>query len=79
VAKRKKADAKALRPPEPLSDAHGLSKFDSGEPSLDDWLRRRALKNEASGGSRTYAVCAGSGKRVAAYYWSSPLKLIQFS
>lgn len=52
--------------PEKLSAEHDLSVFDSGEPALDDWLRRRALQNEASGASRTYVVCAG--KRVVGYY-----------
>lgn len=48
----------AIRPPEKLSATHDLSDFDSGEPILDEWLRRRALHNEASGSSRTYVVCA---------------------
>jgi len=52
--------------PEKLSPEHDLSEFDSGEPVLDEWLRRRALQNEASGASRTYVVCAG--KRVVGYY-----------
>jgi GNAT superfamily N-acetyltransferase len=56
----------AIRPPEKLSAAHNLSDFDSGEPVLDDWLRRRALHNEASGASRTYVVCMG--KTVVGYY-----------
>src|ERR1017187_4178265 len=56
----------ALRPPEKLSPAHELSGFDSGEPALDDWLRRRAAQNEASGASCTYVVCAGT--KVAGYY-----------
>ena len=55
-----------IGPPEKLSAAHDLSGFDSGEPVLDDWLRRRALRNEESGASRTYVVCAG--KRVIGYY-----------
>lgn len=55
-----------IRPPEKLSATHEVSGFDSGEPVLDDWLRRRALKNEASGASRTYVVCAG--KTVVGYY-----------
>jgi GNAT superfamily N-acetyltransferase len=33
---------------------------------LDDWLRRRAGQNEASGASRNYVVCVG--KRVIGYY-----------
>ncbi len=31
-----------LSPPEPLADNHDIESFASGEPSLDDWLRRRA-------------------------------------
>ena len=56
----------AIGRPEKLSPEHDLSEFDSGEPVLDEWLRRRALQNEASGASRTYVVCAG--KRVVGYY-----------
>lgn len=52
--------------PEKLSAKHDMSGFDSGEPVLDEWLRRRALQNEASGASRTYVVCAE--KRVVGYY-----------
>ena len=55
-----------IDPPERFSTRHDVSKFESGEPSLDDWLRRRALNNEASGASRTYVVCAG--RRVLGYY-----------
>lgn len=54
-----------LRPPEPLTDDHQTDGFDSAEPALDDWLRRRALANQASGATRTYVVC--EGKRVVAY------------
>ena len=55
-----------LSPPELLSDGHQTDSFDSGEPVLDDWLRRRARANQASGASRTYVVCEGT--RVAAHY-----------
>ncbi len=55
-----------LGPPEKLSAEHAVSAFDSGEPALDDWLRRRALRNEDSGASRTYVVC--TGRRVVGYY-----------
>jgi GNAT superfamily N-acetyltransferase len=48
-----------LRAPEKLRADHDLSEFGCGEPSLDNWLRRRALQNEESGASRTYVVCAG--------------------
>ena len=52
--------------PAPLADAHDIDPFDSGQPSLDDWLRRRARANQAGGASRTYVVCEGS--RVVGYY-----------
>ena len=55
-----------IGPPQRLSPDHDLSAFDSGEPALDDWLRRRARQNEESGASRTYVVCAGN--RVLGYY-----------
>jgi GNAT superfamily N-acetyltransferase len=55
-----------LSPPEPLTDDHQIDSFDSGEPVLDDWLKRRAQANQASGASRTYVVC--EGKHVVGYY-----------
>ncbi len=52
--------------PQALTDHHQLADFDSGEPSLDDWLKRRAAKNQTSGASRTYVVCEGA--TVIGYY-----------
>lgn len=46
-----------LLPPALLRDDHDLSLFDCGEPSLNDWLIRRARTNQASGGSRTFVLC----------------------
>lgn len=43
-----------------------MTGFDSGVPSLDDWLKRRAQSNQVSGASRTYVVAQGS--RVVGYY-----------
>ena len=45
--------------PQSLADHHVLGAFECGEPSLDDWLKRRATGNQSSGASRTYVVCAG--------------------
>ena len=58
--------APRLRPPEKISPNHELTQFQSGEPALDDWLRKRAMQNEETGASRTYVVC--TGKRVVGYY-----------
>ena len=55
-----------LSSPEPLTDEHQIDSFDSGEPVLDDWLKRRARANQASGASRTYVV--SEGKAAIAYY-----------
>ncbi len=54
-----------LSAPVPLTPNHDLSGFDCGEPTLNDWLRRRAVNNE-SRFSRTYVVC--DGNRVVAYF-----------
>lgn len=55
-----------LRAPEPISSAHDVSAFECGHAALDDFLRRRASKNEAQGASRTFVVCDDT--RVVGYY-----------
>ncbi len=52
--------------PQPLTDRHQLTSFACSEPSLDDWLKRRAAKNQVNGSSRTYVVC--DGETVIGYY-----------
>jgi len=56
-----------LAAPQPLTAEHVLQGFDCGEPSLDDWLRRRALVNHLSGASRTFVVADLDGV-VLGYY-----------
>lgn len=55
-----------LSAPTPLGDQHELDGFGSGVVELDNWLRRRARANQASGASRTFVVCETN--RVIAYY-----------
>jgi GNAT superfamily N-acetyltransferase len=55
-----------LTAPEPLADHHRLDGFDSGVASLDDWLKRRARANQATGASRSFVVCDDG--QVVAYY-----------
>jgi len=50
-----------------LTDSHRLDDFECGEAVLDDWLKRRALANQASGASRTFVV-ADQDSRVCGYY-----------
>ena len=55
-----------LTAPAPITSGHELAAFDSGVSSLDEWLRKRALKNHASGASRCFVVCTGAV--VVGYY-----------
>jgi GNAT superfamily N-acetyltransferase len=59
-------DTKALTAPEPLAPDHELDAFESGVATLDEWLKRRARRNEAEGASRTFVLCAV--RRVVGYY-----------
>jgi len=52
--------------PEPLAPDHDLEPFACGVAALDDWLKRRARRNEAEGASRTFVTCLG--RRVIGYY-----------
>ena len=52
--------------PEPLDAQHRIDDFDCGSQSLNDWLRKHALRNQSSGASRTFVV--RDGERVIAYY-----------
>lgn len=51
-----------------LSEAHDSSAFNSGEPVLDDWLRRRAWSNLQAAASRTYVICPEGSQRIAGYF-----------
>lgn len=55
-----------LLAPQPLAEHHRTEGFTSGITSLDDWLKRRALANQASGASRTFVVC--NEHQVIGYY-----------
>jgi len=51
-----------------LTETHDPSSFDSGEPVLDDWLRRRAWSNQQTAASRTYVVCPVGSNRIVGYF-----------
>ena len=57
---------KKLGSPELLSGHHRLGGFVCEEPALTDWLKKRALKNQIEGASRTFVVCDGTD--VIGYY-----------
>ncbi len=52
--------------PRPISDTDDVATFNSGEPTLDNYLRKRALGNHAAGGSRCFV--SGRDGRVVGYY-----------
>lgn len=60
-----------LRPPALLKPSHRLDAFDCGVDSLNDWLKRRAHANQASGASRTYVAADGDGLVVGYYCLAS--------
>ncbi|MGO9006536.1 MAG: GNAT family N-acetyltransferase [Beijerinckiaceae bacterium] len=51
-----------------LTEAHDSSAFDSGEPVLDEWLRRRAWNNLQMAASRTYVVCPIDSHKIVGYF-----------
>ena len=52
--------------PEPINEQHNTHGFNSGEASLDTWLKTKAIKNQKSNASRTYVAC--DNERVITYY-----------
>lgn len=54
------------RRPRPLQEDDETGLFDSGEPSLDDYLRNRALANHVNGASRCFVTCRDG--QVVGYY-----------
>ncbi|MES2664081.1 MAG: GNAT family N-acetyltransferase [Pseudomonadota bacterium] len=55
-----------LSAPTLLTLNHETEGFNSGVISLDDWLSKRAMKNQVSGASRTYVVT--QDQKVVGYY-----------
>jgi predicted N-acetyltransferase YhbS len=58
--------AGAIEAPRPLGPQCDCSGFDSGQPALDIWLKRNALRSQSSGAARTYVIT--SGQTVIGYY-----------
>ena len=56
-----------LSAPQPLNATHLLNDFECGEPSLDEWLKRRAMNNQQNGASRTFVV-VDEANRVRGFY-----------
>ncbi|WP_323042988.1 GNAT family N-acetyltransferase [Gemmobacter sp.] len=64
----------ALSAPEPLSAAHDVSAFSCGKPTLDHWLKTRALANQEKG--FTAVVVVHDAGRVVGYYGLAPTGVV---
>ena len=60
-----------LTAPALITAEHDCSAFSCRHEPLTEWLQRRSLSNQASGGSKTYVVCAGKAE-VVGYYALAP-------
>ena len=60
----------ALSAPEPLGPNHDVSDFSCGKPSLDNWLKTRALANQQRG--FTVIMVVHEQSRVVGYYGLAP-------
>jgi GNAT superfamily N-acetyltransferase len=55
-------------PPVPINHNHILENFESGEPLLDEWLKKRAKGNLELGASRTYVICPKDSQVVIGFF-----------
>jgi len=60
--------------PEPLGPAHDVSQFACGKPSLDAWLKTRALSNQQRG--FTVVMVVHDRGRVVGYYGIAPTAVV---
>lgn len=63
--------------PELLTDAHDVSAFSCGKPSLDNWLKTRALSNQHKG--FTVVMVVHTDMRVVGYYGLAPTAVVPAS
>lgn len=52
----------------PLTRGHDVADFESGESSLDDWLKRHAVQAERSGSAKVLVSTEDDGMAVVGYY-----------
>ena len=64
----------SLSAPEPLTRAHDVSDFSCGKPTLDRWLKTRALSNQEKG--FTAVMVVHEAGRVVGYYGLAPTAVV---
>jgi GNAT superfamily N-acetyltransferase len=63
-----------LSGPEPLDPTHDVSDFSCGKPTLDHWLKTRALANQQKG--FTAVLVVHEAGRVVGYYGLAPTAVV---
>jgi GNAT superfamily N-acetyltransferase len=63
-----------LSGPEPLTALHDVSAFSCGKPSLDRWLKTRALENQEKG--FTAVLVVHEANRVVGFYGLAPTAVL---
>ncbi len=63
-----------LSSPEPLGAAHDVSEFACGKPTLDHWLKTRALSNQEKG--FTAVLVVHEARRVVGFYGLAPTAVV---
>ena len=63
-----------LLAPEPLTAAHDVSEFTCGKPTLDHWLKTKALSNQQKG--FTAVLVVHEAMRVVGYYGLAPTAVV---
>jgi GNAT superfamily N-acetyltransferase len=64
----------AISGPEPLTATHLLDELSCGKPSLDRWLKTRALSNQEKG--FTAVIVVHEASRVIGYYGLAPTAIV---
>lgn len=57
-----------IKAPAPLNTGHNLADFCCSDPGLNEWLKKKAMKNHSTGISRVYVICAENTSQVIGYY-----------
>ena len=60
-----------------LKPHHDLSGFSCGEETLDDWLQRKALKNQKLDATRTFVAHVEESKAIIGYYGLSMSEIVR--